>query len=296
MRAFYVGVLGMTEVDQARASPRPRRRRGSGPGRPRSTSGIEDGFAPPARPTQGSPWRRRADWPPRSSGSRGAGGVGRHHPRTAALPHRGPGRQPARVPAGAGRVSAGRGLSRAAVRARRVSRVSRGSSGPACGAAAGQLRAVGGRQLREQRLLLLDEVGHRRVDDVAARRRQAHEHPAPVARVGAPLDEAAALEPVDAVGHRARRDERLLDELARARARRARRRGAAPRARRRPSRRAGAPRTPTRGPGRAGAPAERPGRAPPAATRRGPGAPGARPRRSRRRRRRACGRRSCANS
>ena len=74
-------------------------------------------------------------------------------------------------------------------------------------------RSVGG-QLRQERLLLLDEVGHRRVDDVAARRRQAHEHPAPVARVGAPVDEPAALEPVDAVGHRARRDERLLDELA----------------------------------------------------------------------------------
>ncbi len=71
-----------------------------------------------------------------------------------------------------------------------------------------------GGQLGQQRLLLLDEVGHRGVHDVAARRREAHDDAATVAGVGAALDVAAAHEPVDPGRHRARRDEGLLHELA----------------------------------------------------------------------------------
>ena len=75
-----------------------------------------------------------------------------------------------------------------------------------------ELLPVGRRQLREQRLLLLDEVGHGRVHDVATGRGESHEHATPIARVGPSFDEATALEPVDPVGHRARGDERLLHE------------------------------------------------------------------------------------
>jgi hypothetical protein len=66
----------------------------------------------------------------------------------------------------------------------------------------------------EQRPLAVQQVGHGVVHRPAAGSGEPHEHPAPVVRVGMALDEVAALEPVDPVGHGAAGDQGLLDELA----------------------------------------------------------------------------------
>ena len=55
----------------------------------------------------------------------------------------------------------------------------------------------------EQLALAVQQVGQRGVDPLLAPRREPHVHAAAVVRVGQALDQAALLQPVDPVGHRA---------------------------------------------------------------------------------------------
>ena len=99
MRAFYVGVLGMTEV----AKPERLRARGGAwfrAGAAEIHVGIEDGFVPARKAHPGIAVGDVESWPG-SSRPPARRWLGRQHRRTAPLPHGRPGRQPARVPAGA---------------------------------------------------------------------------------------------------------------------------------------------------------------------------------------------------
>jgi hypothetical protein len=61
---------------------------------------------------------------------------------------------------------------------------------------------------REQRLLAVEQVGERGVYDVFAALGERDEHAAAVPRIGLARHQARGGEPVDAVGHRARGDQR----------------------------------------------------------------------------------------
>ncbi|CAM5371413.1 hypothetical protein SBADM41S_05974 [Streptomyces badius] len=77
----------------------------------------------------------------------------------------------------------------------------------------GQFAALGAGQLAEDGALLVEESGQRLVGLVAPLGREPYEDATPVVRVGQPLDEVLLGEPVDAVGHRARGDQGLGEEL-----------------------------------------------------------------------------------
>ena len=71
------------------------------------------------------------------------------------------------------------------------------------------------RQVGEQGLLVLQEIGHGGVDDRQPGRGELHQHAAAVVRRRTAAYEAPQFEPVDAVGHRAAGHQCLLHEGAR---------------------------------------------------------------------------------
>ena len=76
----------------------------------------------------------------------------------------------------------------------------------------GQRRPVVGGQRGEQVALVGEQLLERRVDGALALGGQPHQHPAPVARVGQPVDQAAPGESVDPVGHGAAGDQGLVQQ------------------------------------------------------------------------------------
>jgi hypothetical protein len=71
---------------------------------------------------------------------------------------------------------------------------------------------LGGVEAGEERLLPRQQAVQGPVDGDPTRHGQPDQDPAPVVRVGRPPHQAASRQPVDAVGHRAARDQSLLEQ------------------------------------------------------------------------------------
>jgi hypothetical protein len=78
----------------------------------------------------------------------------------------------------------------------------------------GQRRAVAARQGADERVLVVEQGAHRRVDDIPPGRGELDEDTTSVPRVGPALHEATLDEPVDPRRHRPARHEGLGDQLA----------------------------------------------------------------------------------
>ncbi len=246
MRGFYVGVLGMVEVTK----PERLRARGGAwfrAGAAELHVGIEDGFVP-ARKAHPGIAVTDVDALARAVGRPAPGGLGRRDPGLRAST-RMTRWATGSIPAGRDRVTARVGRRRCSVRrgggaglapclgAGVGAGVGWGSrAARASGAAASRARTARSARARSSDFSCSMRSAMAESDDVATGGGEAHEHAAAVARVRTSLDEPRAHEAVDAVGHGARGDERLLHELAGGElVGRARRRRRAPTARRTPS-------------------------------------------------------------